>query len=103
MDVLKIIAPTVLSFFTGIFITPFFARYFYKYKMWKKSPRTESGDITSEHFKQIHNTEHEVSTPRVGGVIIWVSVFLTVAAIYALSIVFPYERIGELSFFSRSQ
>ncbi|MBX4206292.1 hypothetical protein KW784_00650 [Candidatus Parcubacteria bacterium] len=116
MDILKIIAPTVLSFFTGIFITPFFARYFYKYKMWKKSPRTEAGDITSEHFKQIHNTEHEVSTPRVGGVIIhevstprvggviiWVSVFLTVAAIYALSIVFPYERIGELSFFSRSQ
>jgi phospho-N-acetylmuramoyl-pentapeptide-transferase len=103
MDILKIIAPTVLAFFTGIFITPFFTKYFYKYKMWKKSPRTEAGDITSDHFKQIHNTEHEVSTPRVGGMIIWVSVFLTVAVIYALSVLYPYEWAGELSFFSRSQ
>jgi phospho-N-acetylmuramoyl-pentapeptide-transferase len=103
MDILKIITPTVLAFFTGIFITPFFTRYFYKYKMWKKSPRTEAGDITSDHFRQIHNTEHEVSTPRVGGMIIWVAVFLVVAIIYALSVLYPYEWAGELSFFSRSQ
>lgn len=103
MDILKIIAPTVLAFFTGIFITPFFTKYFYKYKMWKKSPRTEAGDITSDHFKNIHNTEHEVSTPRVGGMIIWVAVFLTVAIIYGLSVFYPYEWVGELSFFSRSQ
>jgi phospho-N-acetylmuramoyl-pentapeptide-transferase len=101
MDMLKIIGPTVLTFFAGIFITPFFTRYFYKYKMWKKSPRTEAD--TSEAFKGIHNTDHEVSTPRVGGMIIWVSVFLTVAIIYILSIIFPYEAIGQLSFLSRSQ
>jgi phospho-N-acetylmuramoyl-pentapeptide-transferase len=103
MDILKIIAPTVLAFFTGIFITPFFTRHFYKYKMWKKSPRIAADDITSEHFKEIHNTEHEVSTPRVGGMIIWVAVFLTVAVIYALSFAYPYQWVGELSFFSRSQ
>ncbi len=104
MDVLKIILPTVISFFAGIFITPFFTRYFYKYKMWKKSPRTEAGDITSDHFKQIHNTDHEVSTPRIGGVIIWVSVFLTVAVIYLLSKLVPSsEIVAGLDFFSRSQ
>jgi len=42
MDVLKIIAPTVMTFSIGIFITPFFTKYFYKYKMWKKSPRVEA-------------------------------------------------------------
>ena len=103
MEILKVIGPTVLAFFTGILITPFFTKYFYKYKMWKKSPRTEAGDITSDHFKRIHNTEHEVSTPRIGGIIIWASVFITVAVIYLLSLVFPYDAIGELSFFSRSQ
>ncbi len=103
MDILKIIAPTVFAFFAGILITPFFTRYFYKYKMWKKSARTEAGDITSEHFKKIHNTEHELSTPRIGGMIIWVAVFITVAAIYALSVFYPYAWAGELSFFSRSQ
>lgn len=101
MDILKIIGPTVLTFFIGIFITPFFTKYFYKYKMWKKSARIHSD--TSEAFKNIHNTEHEVSTPRLGGMVIWVSVFLTVAIIYGLSLLFPYDFIGELSFFSRSQ
>ncbi len=101
MDILKIIAPAVLTFLIGISITPFFTRYFYKYKMWKKSPRTHSD--TSQEFKNIHNTEHEVSTPRIGGVIIWVAVLITVAVIYLLSHIWPSEFLGELSFFSRSQ
>jgi len=44
VDVLKILIPAVLTFFLGIFITPFFTNLFYKYRMWKKNPRTESGD-----------------------------------------------------------
>lgn len=108
MEILKIIIPTVLTFFIGIFITPFFTRYFYKYKMWKKSARIHSG--TSEEFSKIHNTEHEVSTPRTGGVIIWISVALTVMFIYLLSLLFPFGLFGgeesifnQLNFFSRSQ
>lgn len=110
MEILKVIAPTVLAFFTGIAITPVLTRYFYRYKMWKKNPRTEAGDITSEHFKQIHNTEHEVSTPRVGGVIIWLSVLITVVIIFILSKLFPAGLFGgeqsifdQINFFSRSQ
>lgn len=103
MDILKVITPTVLSFFTGILITPLFTKYFYKYKMWKRHARVDAGDITSDHFKELHNTEHEVSTPRIGGVIIWSAVFLTVAVIYGLAVLLPNEFLGELSFFSRSQ
>ncbi len=108
MDILKIIVPTVLTFSIGIAITPFFTRYFYKYKMWKKSARIHSD--TSEAFSAIHNTEHEVSTPRLGGVIIWVSVFAAVAVIFVLSRLFPLGLFGgeqsifyQLNFFSRSQ
>jgi phospho-N-acetylmuramoyl-pentapeptide-transferase len=101
MDILKIIFPTVLTFFVGIAITPFFTRYFYRYKMWKRSPRTNAD--TSEAFKNIHNTEHELSTPKVGGVIIWVSVLFTVCIIYLLSIFWPSELTLKLNFFSRSQ
>ena len=101
MDILKIILPTVLTFFIGIAVTPFFTRYFYRYKMWKKSPRTNAD--TSETFKSIHNTEHELSTPKVGGVIIWVSVLFTVCIIYLLSIFWPSELTLKLNFFSRSQ
>lgn len=101
MDILKIIFPTVLAFFIGISVTPFFSRYFYRYKMWKKSPRTEAD--TSETFNKIHNTTSETSTPRVGGVIIWSSVLFTVCVIYFLSIVFPSDLTLKLNFFSRSQ
>lgn len=101
MDILKVVIPTVLSFSIGILITPFFTRYFYKYKMWKKNPRTEAD--TSDAFREIHNTTHEVSTPRVGGVIIWVAVLLTVCVIYLLSLVYPSLTVQGLNFFSRSQ
>ena len=101
MEVIKVIGPTVLTFFIGIFITPFFTHYFYKYKMWKKSPRILAD--TSEAFNSIHNTEREMSTPRIGGVIIWVAVILSVLVIYLFSLVYPSELARELNFFSRSQ
>src|SRR3989338_6250642 len=101
MDILKIIFPTVLTFFIGIFVTPFFSRYFYKYKMWKKSSRSEAD--TSLAFNSIHNAMHELSTPRVGGVIIWVSVLFAVCVIYFLSLIFPSDLTLKLNFFSRSQ
>lgn len=101
LDVIKIIVPTVLTFFLGVIITPFFTKYFYKYKMWKKSPRSEAS--TSEAFNGIHNMEHETSTPRIGGVIIWVSVLLAVILIYLLALVFGNEATQKLNFFSRGQ
>ena len=81
IDVLKVTIPAVLTFFIGISITPFFTDFFYKHKMWKKSPRTEA-NITTLDFTKNHNTASELSTPRIGGVIIWVSVLLTVFVIY---------------------
>ncbi len=103
MDILKVIIPTVLTFLIGFSITPVFTHYFYKYKMWKKSPRTEAGDITSEHFTQIHNTKDELSTPRVGGMIIWTSVLLCVLVIYLISLFSSSTWASQLNFFSRSQ
>ncbi len=101
MDIIKIIFPTILSFFIGISITPFFTRYFYKYKMWKKLARIDPE--FSKTFSDLHDTGIEVSTPRVGGVIIWAAVLFTVCVIYLLSIFFPSELTLKLNFFSRSQ
>ena len=102
IDVLKIVIPSVITFFIGISITPFFTDFFYKHKMWKKSPRKDSG-MTTEEFSKIHNTRGELSTPRIGGVIIWVSVLLTVFLIYLLSVIFPSDLTEKLNFFSRGQ
>jgi phospho-N-acetylmuramoyl-pentapeptide-transferase len=103
LNVIKVVLPSVLTFFIGIAITPFFTDFFYKHKLWKKNPRTEAGDITSDDFAKMHNVSAEISTPRVGGIIIWVSVILTVGLIYLLSVLFPSDLTNKLNFFSRSQ
>ncbi len=102
-DVLKVVIPSVLTFLIGIGITPFFTNVFFKYRMWKKSPRTQNSDGVSKDFADTHNTKAELSTPRVGGVIIWVSVLCTVVLIYLLSKIFPNDLTEKLNFWSRSQ
>ena len=74
LNLLKIFIPTALAFFIGIIITPFATHFFYKHKMWKKYSRNE--DISLKEFKKIHNEKEELKTPRVGGMIIWISVLI---------------------------
>lgn len=103
INVLKVVLPSVITFFLGISITPFFTNFFFKYKMWKKNPRTNNTDGVSKDFADHHNTRAELSTPRIGGVIIWVSVLLTVVFIYLISFFYPTELTLKLNFFSRGQ
>ncbi len=103
LDVLKVVIPSVLTFLIGISITPFFTNLFYKHKMWKSNSRAENPDITSNDFVKHHNRSEELSTPRIGGVIIWVSVSLTILLIYLLSFFYSTELTEKLNFFSRSQ
>lgn len=102
INVIKVVVPSILTFFLGVLITPFFTNIFYKHKMWKKNPRTEAG-ITTDNFAKVHNTKSELSTPRVGGMIIWSSVILTVCVIYLLSIIYPTDLTQKLNFLSRNQ
>src|SRR3989338_2862704 len=91
LDLVKIFVPTTFAFFLGIFITPLATHFFYKYKMWKKKARSE--DITSADFKLIHQQkeETEISTPCVGGIVIWVSALFTVFVFFLLSVIFPND------------
>ena len=101
LDLIKIFVPTTLAFFLGIFFTPIATHFFYKYKMWKKYSR--NGNVTAGDFARIHNEAEELKTPRVGGIIIWVSVLLTVLIFYLTSILFS-SRVSEgMNFLSRNQ
>ena len=101
INVIKVLFPSALAFFIGLLITPILTKYFYKYKMWKKSSRSMSQ--TSADFVKIHNEKGELNTPRVGGIIIWLSVFLTIFVIYLVSVFFPSQLTGKMSFLSRGQ
>ncbi len=103
LDVAKVLIPSILTFAVGIAITPILTHYLYKHKMWKKSARVDASDITSEDFKKHHNTAQEISTPRLGGMIIWIATLITITLIYLLSIVYPTDLTEKLNFLSRNQ
>ncbi len=102
-DIFKVFAPITISFFVGIAITPILTHYLYKHKLWKKraGKLSPSGEATPI-FNQLHK-DKEVGTPRMGGIIIWVSAIITVLAIYIISIIFPSDLTSKLNFLSRNQ
>ncbi len=94
----KIFIPTLTSFLIGILITPFFSHIFYKYKMWKRSSRIDADNTgkfggMGEKFKEIYN-EREVNTPRIGGIIVWFSVTLTVLFGFLFDL-FDHNHLGH--------
>ncbi len=100
----KIFIPSFVALLIGFLITPFFTRIFYRYRLWKKKPVKESYQIIngkrvemSQEFKEIYN-EKEISTPRVGGIIVWVTVVLTVAFMYLLGRFAPKSSISQSLF-----
>ncbi len=100
LNFVKIFLPSAVTFFLGILITPLATHFFYKYKMWKHYSRSVS---TNPEFQKIHNEKEELKTPRVGGIIIWVSVVLTTLIFYILSLIFPSNISAKINFLSRNQ
>lgn len=103
INVIKIFLPTTLAFVIGIGLTPFLTRYMYEHQMWKKKSRGSDEGITNDRFKQIHNATAELSTPRIGGVIIWLSVLVCISLMWIISRIFPSGLTTKLDFYSRSQ
>lgn len=98
-NALKILLPAIISFISGILITPVFTHYFYKYKLWRKKARIEN--VPEGDFSKIYE-KTELSTPRVGGIIIWVSVICTILIISIISI-FSQNFASHLYFINRTE
>ena len=100
LNLVKISIPTAFAFFLGLLFTPIATHFFYKYKMWKKYSRNTDN---IPDFAKVHNENEELKTPRVGGIIIWVSVLLTTLIFYLASIFFPSINTEKMNFLSRNQ
>lgn len=102
--IIKVFAPTALAFVIGILITPFIAHHLYRLKAWKKvsGKGAAYGGGATPLFDKLHK-EKDTNTPRMGGIVIWASVFLTIFLIAFLGYVFPDSLFNKLNFLSRSQ
>lgn len=102
-DTIKVIAPAAAAFMVGIAITPILTYYLYRYKAWKKRAGkiALNGEAATE-FNRLHQT-NEVRAPRMGGIVVWASVALTMIFITLLARFYPSAAALKLDFLSRNQ
>ena len=103
LNVIKVFLPTALAFGFGMLIAPILTHYLYKYKMWK----TRAGKLGLDGKETpVYNKLYEkrdVGTPRMGGIIIWLSVFIVTLGLWILARITPFDIFDKLDFLSRSQ
>jgi phospho-N-acetylmuramoyl-pentapeptide-transferase len=100
----RVLIPFVLAFVIGIAISPIVTNQLYKHKAWKKKSGKEKGmgDAGGTPlFNELHK-EREVSTPRMGGIVVWAAVFATALGIMLLGLFFG-EPFVSFDFITRSQ
>lgn len=96
-----ILFPAAISFLVGMAITPLVTHYLYKFKAWKKRPGKLALNGEAAHeFNRLHSVS-EVRAPRMGGIVVWGSVLLTIFGLAALAHLFP--RMESINFLSRNQ
>lgn len=100
-NALKILLPAAISFLVGIMLTPVATHYFYKYRLWRRVSRLEN--VPQGEFAKINDGVSETSTPRTGGMIVWISVIITIFIFWLLNIFLNSEFSQKMYFISRGQ
>lgn len=101
---LNVLIPGLSAFVVGILITPIVTYFLYKNKAWKKQGGKKAlidGQVATE-FNRLKG-EGETKTPRMGGIVIWGSVLLTLAVFTLLANTFTDTFWSEFNYLSRSQ
>lgn len=102
-DIVRVLVPAFTSFLVGMALTPVLTHYLYTYQAWKKSPGKKALDGAPAHgFNHLHTT-HEIKAPRMGGVVVWASVLITISGIALVAHFIPDAAILKLDFLSRNQ
>ncbi len=102
-SVIKIFSLAAVACALAVLWSPWLIGFLYKHQMWKKTARQKaiSGEDASV-FNSLHK-EKEVGTPRMGGLLIWITVVFVIYLFYILSLLFPGGWIAQFNFLSRSQ
>jgi len=102
-NVIRLFVVATLAAGVSFLLAPALIRFLNKIKFWKKEARKKT--ITGEEaevFYSLHR-EREVTVPRGGGVLIWVSVLIIVFLFFALSYLSHPWWFEKLNFLSRTE
>jgi phospho-N-acetylmuramoyl-pentapeptide-transferase len=103
LSLFKVLLPALVSFCIGIFVSGPLIATLRQHQVWKKKSvkNTIDGAIATI-TSALHNDE-ERKLLRMGGAVIWISVFATTALFLILSHGFPTSITQKLDFISRNQ
>ena len=103
IGIIKVFIPASLSFVIGILLAPLLTHYLYKYKAWKKQGGKKALDGSEAvEFGKLKSAG-ETKTPRMGGMLIWVTATFVTLAMWAIARAVPTPFLERLDFLSRSQ
>ncbi|TSC73387.1 MAG: hypothetical protein G01um101470_113 [Parcubacteria group bacterium Gr01-1014_70] len=101
VNVIKVLGSAGASFFIALALTPFLMRLMRTYKLWKAtSGKKALAGGEAKTFNALHN---EKNIPRVGGILIWVSVLVVLFLFWGVFLLTDHSILEKLNFFSRSQ
>ncbi len=101
-DAARVLVPFVTTFCVGIALAPVLTNYLYKHRVWKKKGGKQALDgTTAVEFNKLHE-EREQVTPRMGGILIWGSVFV-MAVVTSVLAMLSREYFSSIDFVDRSQ
>jgi len=103
IDIVKVTLPSVLAFICGIGITPIVTAQLYKHRMWKKKSVFKTIDGKEATISASLHKDEIKKTPRMGGIVVWASTFITCVGIWFLARVVGTETLMNLDFLSRNQ
>ena len=104
-EVVKVLLPWLMSFLLGLLFTPLVLSWLYHFRCWKKKAGNQEGlggEGGTPIFNKLHATR-DVRVPRMGGLVIVLSVLSTVALFWLVSYTTSGGPSGDLDFLSRSQ
>lgn len=102
LNILKIVVPATVAFMVGMLTTPVLSNFLYKNKMWKKKSVAVATDGEMASITQKLHNDEEKKTPRMGGIIIWLSALVTIL-IFWLGAIIDGPIMQKLNFLSRNQ
>jgi len=102
-DVIKIFTLGTFAFLVAFLINPFFTRFLYKNKLWRKEVRQKAIDGGEVSVFQKFHQEKETSIPRLGGVLIWLTVLITIFFFWLTAQFTDNRWLDKLNFLSRNQ
>ncbi len=103
LDPFKVLLPAIISFAIGIVISPIIGRFLIENKLWKKKNVTKTIDGKEATITAALHNDEKLPVPRLGGSVVWISVFTTAILLWFISRVFPFPFTEKLVFISRNQ